>query len=141
MRGQIYSFLKDGPRAEADLKAATKIAPSNAAIWLTLGDNYVNNLNHDEQALAAYRQAFAITGKGQGWQPLTATVSIARILTSQVKPDEALAVLGQYGDLAGMAPTWRIQLLRAYGHAYAAQGKEKDSLAKFREALQLEPRP
>jgi len=141
LRGQIYSFLKDGAKAEADLQAATKLAPSNAAIWLTLGENYVNNLNNDEQALAAYRQAFAITGKGQGWQPLTATVSIARILTSQVKPDEALAVLGQYGDLTGMAPTWRIQLLRAYGHAYAAQGKEKESLAKFREALALEPRP
>jgi len=141
MRGYVYSVLKDGPHAEADLKAATKLAPGHAAIWLTLGENYVNNLNNDEQALAAYRKSFAITGKGNGWQPLTATVSIARILTSQVKPDEAIRVLQQYGDLAGMAPTWRIQLLRAYGHAYAAQGKEKESLAKFREALQLEPRP
>lgn len=141
LRGQIYSFLKDGAKAEADLKAATQLAPNDSAIWLTFGDNYVNNLGDDEQALAAYRRALVITGKGHGWQPLTATVSIARILTSQVKPDEALAVLDQCGDLSSMAPTWRIQLLRAYGHAYAAQGKEKESLAKFREALALEPRP
>ena len=141
LRGQIYSFLKNGARAEADLQAATKLAPNDSAVWLTLGENYVNNLNNDEAALAAYRRALAITGKGQGWQPLTATVSIARILTSQVKPDEALAVLGQYGDLSGMATTWRIQLLRAYGHAYAAQGKEKESLDSFCEALRLEARP
>ncbi|NBV21117.1 MAG: hypothetical protein EBS05_04240 [Proteobacteria bacterium] len=141
LRGQIYSFLKDGPHAEADLKAAIKLAPSNSAIWLTLGENYVNNLNDDAQALAAFRQALKITGQGQGWQPLTATVSIARILTSQVKPAEAIQVLQQYGDLAGMATTWRIQLLRAYGHAYAAQGKEQESLAKFREALKLEAKP
>jgi hypothetical protein len=31
--------------------------------------------------------------------------------------------------------------LRAYGHIYAAQGKEQESLAKFREALQLEAQP
>jgi hypothetical protein len=37
-----------------------------------------------------------------------------------------------------MAPVWRIKILRAYGHAYAAQGKEKESLEKFREALLIE---
>ncbi|MFM9961804.1 MAG: DUF4838 domain-containing protein [Planctomycetaceae bacterium] len=138
LRGQIHSFLKEGPKAEADLKAALKLAPKNQAIWLMLADNYTNNLNDDEQALTAYRQAFAISGKGNGWQPLTATISIARLLTDQVKTDEALAVLKQYGDMEGMAPVWKIKMLRAYGHVYAAQGNEKESLAKFREALELE---
>ena len=138
LRGQTYSFLKDGLRAETDLQAALQLTPRNETLWLTLADNYTNNLNDDTQALAAYRQAFALTGNGNGWQPLTATVSIARILTNQVKPDEALAVLQTYGNLDGMAPVWRIKLLRAYGHAYAAQGKEQESLASFREALQLE---
>lgn len=95
-------------------------------------------MNDSEQALAAYQHAFTLTGKGNGWQPLTATIAIARLLTDQVKPDEALAVLQTYGDLTGMAPVWRIKMLRAYGHAYAAQGKDAESLAKFREALQLE---
>ena len=68
-------------------------------------------------------------------------MAIARILTNQVKPDSALEVLNQVGDLAGMAPVWRIKMLRAYGHAYAAQGKEEQALAKFREALALESSP
>jgi len=141
LRGQTFAFLKDGPKAEADLKAAVKLAPKNQAFWLTLADNYTNNLNNDEEALSAYRQAFAITGKGNGWQPLTATVAMARLLTDQVKIDEALQVLQQYGDMEGMAPVWRIKMLRAYGHAYAAQGKEQESLAKFREALEQESQP
>ena len=141
LRGQIYSFLKDGPKAEADLKTSVKLAPNNSAFWITLADNSTNNLQDDEQALAAYRQAFAITGKGNGWQPLTATIAIARLLTDQVKTDEALAVLKPYGDMKDMPPNWRIRMLRAYGHTYAAQGKEPQSLAKFREALELESKP
>ena len=50
-------------------------------------------------------------------------------------------MLKQYGDMEGMAPVWKIKMLRAYGHAYAAQGNEKESLAKFREALELESKP
>lgn len=138
LRGQIHSFLKDGLQAETDLKAALKLAPRNETIWLTLGDNYTNVLNDDSQALTAYRQAFALAGKGNGWQPLTATVAMARILTNQVKPDEALAALQIYGNMDGMPPGWRIRMLRAYGHAYAAQGREAESLASFREALALE---
>ena len=80
LRGQIYSFLKDGAKAEADLKAATQHAPNDSAIWLTLGDNYVNNLADDEQALAAYRRAFAITGKGNGWQPQIGGVPVQHII-------------------------------------------------------------
>ena len=66
---------------------------------------------------------------------------MARIFTNQVKPDAALDVLQQYGEPADLAPSGRIQLLRAYGHAYAAQGKEQEALAKFREALQIEAKP
>jgi predicted negative regulator of RcsB-dependent stress response len=139
LRGMARSVTKDGRGAEADLKLAVKLAPQNVAIRLSLADNYVNILNDDESALAVYRQALAITGASNGWQPLTATVSIARILTDQVKPDEAIAVLQTYGNIDGMAPTWRVRFLRAYGHAYAAQGREQESLAKFHEALQVEP--
>ncbi len=141
LRGTIHSFLKDGWKSEADLKAAIMLTPKDSAIWLTLADNYTNNLKDDEQALATYRKAFAITGKGNGWQPLTATIAMARLLTDQVKTDEALAVLKQYSDLEGLPPSWRIRMLRASGHVYAAQGHEKESLAKFREALELESKP
>jgi len=140
-RGLAYSFLKEGQRAAADLNAATKLDPQNALAWMTLGDNYANNLNDEQQALAAYRKALAITGTNHGWQSLSATLSIVRILTDQVKTDEALAALRLYDDLKSVAPYWRIRLLRAYGHVYAAGGKEQESLAKFREALQLEAKP
>ena len=140
-RGLAYSFLKEGQRAAADLHAATKLDPQNALAWMTLGDNYANNLNDEQQALAAYRQVFAITGTTNGWQSLSTTLSIVRILTDQVQTDEALAALRSYDGLQSVAPYWRIRLLRSYGHVYAAQGKERESLAKFREALQMESQP
>ena len=140
-RGLAYSFLKDGPHAAADLHAATKLDPRNVLAWMTLGDNCANNLNDEPQALAAYRQVLAITGTTNGWQPLSTTLSIVRILTDQVQTDEALAALQPYDALPSVAPYWRIRLLRAYGHVYAAQGKEQESLAKFRAALQLESQP
>ena len=33
---------------------------------------------------------------------------------------------------------YRCKMLRAYGQIYAGQGREEESLAKFKEALQLE---
>ena len=141
LRGQAQSFLKNGKDAEADLLAATKLNPKNELAWMTLGDNFANNLHDDEHALAAYRQSLAITGATPGWQPLTTTLAIVRILTDQVQTDAALAMLRPYDDLKTVAPVWRIRLLRAYGHVYAAQGNEKESLAKFREALKLESQP
>ena len=142
IRGQTYSFTKEGSSAEADLMAARKLAPSHPDIALLMADNYLNNLNDETKAIAAYREALALSGTNtQGWQPLTATVGLARLYTDQVKLDAALEVLKPYGDLSQLPPTWRIKFLRSYGHLYAAQGKEPESLAKFREALKLETQP
>ena len=140
LRGQAYAALKQGPAAEADLKGAVKLAPRRDSAWLSLAENYANNLHDDRQALDAYRQVLAINGRGNGWLPISATLATARILTDQVRTDEALALLKPYDDVDGIAPIWRIRLLRAYGHVYAAQGKEPESLAKFREALEIELR-
>ena len=142
LRGQIHSFTKDGKHAEADLLAALKLAPRGELALLTLAENYVNNLNDDDKAIAAYRQVIALAGtNNKGWQPLTATAGLARIYTDQVKTDQALEVLKPYGDLSELPATWRIRLLRSYGHLLAAQGREQESLAKFREALKLEATP
>lgn len=138
LRGQCYWALKKGAEAETDLKAATKLAPKNASNWLALADNYLMVLQDDEKALSAYREAFAITGRSVGWQSVYSTVSIARVLTDRVKAEEALRVLDEFGDLPGMAPVWKIRMLRAYGAAYASLGREAESLAKYREALELE---
>lgn len=141
LRGQAYSFTKDGAKAEADFRLAVRLAPQDPAAWLGLADTLTNNLNDDEQALAAYRRVLAILGKSNGWMPISTTLSIARIYIDQAKPAEALETLKSHGDLAGMAPVWKVKMLRAYGHAYAAQGKEQESLAKFSEALALEVKP
>jgi len=142
IRGQTYSFTKDGPQAEADLNAAARLVPRNPDIVLLLAENYVTNLNDDAKAIAAYRDVITLAGTNtQGWQPLTATVGLARLYTSQVKPDAALEELKPYGDLSQLPSTWRIRLLRSYGHIHAAQGREQESLARFREALQLESKP
>lgn len=141
VRGQAYALVKDGTHAKSDLEQAARLAPRNAAIWISVGDNYVNNLANDEQALAAYRKALDITGPSQGWQPLTASISIARILTSQLKTDDALATLQRCGAPEAMATSWRIRFLRMYGHINAARGEEQESLANFREALRLEAQP
>jgi predicted negative regulator of RcsB-dependent stress response len=119
-----------------------KLAPRNPDIAVLMGDNYINNLNDEAKAIAAYRQVIEFSGANKmGWQPLTATVSLARLYTDQVKLDAALEVLKPFGDLTQLPFTWRIKLLRSYGHLYAAQGKEAESLAKFREALSLETQP
>lgn len=142
MRGQIHSFTKDGTHAEADLMAAKKLTPTRPEIPLLLAENYVNNLNDETKAIAAYREVITLAGtNNQGWQPLTATVGLARLYTDQVKLDAALDVLKPYGDFSQLPHTWRVKLLRTYGHIYAAQGNEPESLTKFREALQLEAAP
>ena len=138
LRGQAYSMLKQGRAAATDLNAAVKLAPRRETAWLNLADNYANNLQDDRQALDAYRRVLAITGRGNGWLPISATLASVRILTDQVRTDEALKMLKPYDAAESVAPIWRIRLLRAYGHIYAAQGNEQESLAKFREALDLE---
>jgi tetratricopeptide (TPR) repeat protein len=138
LRGAARAALKDGQKAAVDLKAAIKLAPRSEAAWHALAENYSQNLRDDRQALTAYGQILMISGRNNGWLSITATLETARILTEQVKPDEAVQALDAHGDPAKMAPTWRIRILRAYGHAYAAQGDEQASLDKFREALKLE---
>lgn len=138
LRGRAYFILKEGRRAEADLKQALGIAPKNAAVWLTLGENYLRNLEDDAQALAAFEEVTRIMGSSQGWQNLTAALFRAQILTDQVRTDEALDQLKRLGNPSDLPTTWRIKVLRAYGHAYASQGKDSEALAKFREALLIE---
>jgi tetratricopeptide (TPR) repeat protein len=138
MRGRAYLIVKDGRQAEVDLKQALSLAPKNAAIWITLGENYLRNLDNNAQALAAFDEVRRLRGASQGWENFTATLFSVQILTDQLQTDEAIALLEPLGDLSNLPTIWRIKMLRAYGHIYASQGKEPESLAKFREALQLE---
>jgi len=138
LRGRAYRFLKQGEQAEADLQAAVKLAPRNGPYWLTLAENASANLNDPEGALAAYQQAYEISGGGNGWLAISATLGAAGVLVSELQNDEALKLLQRYETLDGMAKTWRIPMLRAYGKVFAAQSRDAEALAKFREALKLE---
>jgi len=138
LRGQAYAALKNGKQAEADLKGSIRLVPEEALVWHALAENYARNLTDEREALAAYRKVVAITGHTNGWLPINSTLEIAKILTDRVETDEALRTLDAYGDAPEMPATWKIRLLRAYGHAYASRGDEQASLTKFREALELE---
>lgn len=138
LRGRAYMVIKDGKRSEADFKQAIKIAPKNASNWLLLGENSFRNLENDPQALVAFEEVRKITGASKGWERMTATLFSVQLLVDDLKTDEALALLHGFGDVRDLPSNWRIRFLRAYGHLYAAQGKETESMAKFREALQLE---
>ena len=138
LRAKAYFFLKNGKECEIDCKSGLALSPANELLLLTFAENYAANLNDESQALANYRKIISITGRTNGWLPISCALAMAKILTDQVKINDALEVLDQFSDIKGMAPAWRIKILRAYGHAYAAQGKEKEALAKFQEALHLE---
>jgi len=140
-RGQAYARMKQGKKAEADLRMAVKRSARNELFWLNLAENYRNNLKDDEQALDAYLQTMTLAGVSTNWLPLTATLSAANILCQHGKYDRALEVLGRYKDLDRVSKFWRITMLRTYGHIYAGQGREKDAMAKFNQALRLEESP
>lgn len=137
LRASAYSVLKKGAAAEADYQAALKLDPKDSAAWIGLADNYANALGDGKQAVAAYRHVLELNPNNSGWMPIYATLSIAREAIDRGRPEEVFELLSRF-DTQPIAPVWRLRLLRTYGHAYAAQGKEAESLAKFREALELE---
>ena len=139
LRGYSYLHLKDGAKAERDLKAAVERVPENGYFWHSLGDTYQQLLRDDARALDAYRKGFELEDK-YVWVTTAATLKAANILLYQVKNDAALETLNRYGeeDLKKLSPYYRISILRAYGEVYAAQGRDAEAWAKFDEALKVE---
>ena len=139
LRGTGFCILKDYERAEKDFKLALELSPTNGYLWNSMGDVY-KNMKDDQRALDAYTKAFDNVGKSYGWMPLSATLNAAAILISQTKYPEALKVMERYddGDIQKMAPAWGVKMLRTYGQIYTGMGREEDSAAKFKAALELE---
>jgi predicted negative regulator of RcsB-dependent stress response len=138
IRGQVRSYSKEGPEAARDLQAALRLKPRDQAILLLIAENAVNNLNDSQQAIATYQQVLEISGPGPGWQPLTATTALAKLYMDDLRLEDALDVLKPYGDFTKLPDSWRIRLLRSHAQILAAQGKDAEALARFREALKLE---
>ena len=137
---------RERPRAARRPKQAAKSAgqttkgePRNANEWHQRAEDFRKKGN-DQQALDAYNKAFAATGKSSNWLPVSATISAAEIQLMRLEADAALKTLNRYNskDVAGLSSSWRVRFLRVYGRIYAAQGREADAWAKFREANEVE---
>ena len=144
-RGRAYVTLKDGKAAETQLREALKHLADESAIalnWLTLADNYRDNLRDDESALEAYTRVREVGGVRDryGWKYLSSLTSAAEILRRHGRHGEALQVLDR-ADLDNLRGYWRGAMLHAYGQTLAAQGRIPEAIEKLRDALDSEDVP
>jgi tetratricopeptide (TPR) repeat protein len=130
LRGQAYAGIKDGTRAEKDLKLAVELAPAKGDYWFPLADTYRDILKDDKQALDSYNKTFECSGKSYGWMPISVTLSAASILMKQEKYDEAFKVMQRYddNDLQQMAPVWGDRMRAANEQINAKLEKKGNSL-------------
>jgi tetratricopeptide (TPR) repeat protein len=143
LRGHAHSALKLGPEAEADYRAAIELVPDSAEYWYSFGLNYRDNLMNPTAAVEAFQQAIDMSlqiGNRLGWLPISSTIDAAGVLYDEGKYDEALSMLNHYSEaeVAGMAPVWKIKMLRALGNIYLAQGQEKEAQDCFQKVLETE---
>ena len=85
------------------------------------------------------------SAKVRGWGRVQPDEFISKVilkephfLCSEAKYDAALESLGKHENVDKLPRSVRVKILRAYGQIYAGQGREEESLAKYKEALQLE---
>ena len=125
-RGMAYYHLKDGKAAEADLRDALPYLRDEhtpGVVWLTLGNNYRDQLQDDQKALDAYAQAAKKLWNGSGYYySLESVLASASILCKQGKPGEALRLLGEL-DMKKQKGDWAVKFLRAYGEALGLPGE------------------
>ena len=114
-------------------------ASRSGSEWYRLGGN-LEKKGDLTAALAAYDNAFEVTGKSNNWLPISATLASAHIRLHQLKTDDALKTLKRYNrdERGKMSIVWRVKIIRALGRVYAAQGREAEALAEFKEALAVE---
>ena len=103
-----------------------------------LGDTYVALLKDDLQAVVAYRRVYQTDNV---YKRSAAAMSVAAILARQNKLAEALLELETIDLDKVEHPSWRGQMLTAYGSLLAQQGKRAEAIAKYREAVQLQDLP
>jgi len=147
LRGVAYAVIGDLQAAVKDFEQCADLAGSDT--WIKLEAlNRVGALYHaledDAKAMDTYKKAFAIYDgdprrKGR-WLYPQALLAAARILMSQSKYDEALAVLAKFGDTSHKSKrnVWAFLVLEAHGDVYAAQGKKGNALAKYQDAVTID---
>ncbi|MFO0817000.1 MAG: DUF4838 domain-containing protein [Pirellulales bacterium] len=114
-RGGAYFIVKNGERAEADLRAALDFIGDPRAresVQLLLAQNREMNLKDDVRALEAYEALLADTARIGVAEQFSALQGIARIQTRRGQFDDALKTLSraQPDKLQGV---WRTNILNS----------------------------
>ena len=147
LRGVAYAAIGDRQAAVKDFEQCVDLSGSD--LWVKLEAlNKVAALYHaledDARAMDTYKKAFTIYDgvprrKGR-WLYPQALLAAARILMSQNKYDEALAVLAKLGDTSQKRKrnVWGFLILEACGDVFAAQGKKDDALARYQDAVTID---
>ena len=143
LRGVAYAVVGDRQAALKDLNQCVSLAGCDNMVKLEALNRMAvawRALKDDAKAMGAYKKAFAIyeddpRWKGK-WLYAQALLGAARILISQGKYDDAMAVLAKFSVKPSKEKRgpWDFLVLEAYGDVSAAQGKPDDALAKYQEA-------
>ena len=138
LRGIAYYRTGNGKGAEADIIKTLEYKPSAYAMHM-LGSTYASMLKDDGRALETYRRGY----KSGGHWSTDAVWEVLQILLRQNKFDEALAELNAVDAdkdaLKEGDSHWRRGfILSSQGYILAKQGKKAESIAKYREATQVE---
>lgn len=136
-RGLAHAITKAGKEAELDLTRALEWSSDprlRDSIRQVLAVNREENLKDDDAALAAYRQTVDSATQLRSGEHYTAVAGVARILTTQGKFDDALAMLGKV-DIDKLGGSWRGSLLVAQGNTLKAAGRRDEALVAYQAAL------
>ena len=133
LRGTAYSAIKIGDKAEADLQLAleyTSDTRTRMSLLRAIAVNRENVLQDDQAALETYRLIADSTINTGSAEYYTGLQGAARILTRQMKFDEALQILSRV-DPQKLSGTWRRSLLLATGQTLAAAGRDEAAAITF----------
>jgi tetratricopeptide (TPR) repeat protein len=137
LRGGAYYNLKDGNKAEKDLKKAAELLTEEnvkGLALIALGDTYQYLLKNDDLAIEAYRRVY----KTAFYKQCQAAISIAGIFQRQNKLDEAVTEMNRIDMKKVQSGYWRIAMLQAWGSVLGGQGKKSEAIAKYNEALNVD---
>jgi len=129
LRGRAYSIMKDGAKAEADLRRAIEwiSAPrTRDSVLLALAHNRQRNLGDEDGAFLAFQAIVADLKRIGSADHYGALQSIAKIQTQRGEYDQALSTLNR-ANLDQLRGTWREKILestKAVKEAKLANEKE-----------------
>jgi Tfp pilus assembly protein PilF len=123
-----YNLIGQNPKAEASLRQALRLDPTNAAIHLNLG-MLLAEMERPSEAEAAFRAAFEHDG-----QSAAAAFNLG-VLLAKERPEEALAWCGRAAELRPQESKY-VYTLAFYQHR---QGKAAEAARTLEKLLEQAP--